>query len=110
MQELEQKGWLSEERYITHYLHTKSQKYGLLKIKQDLVLKTGKTDLIDTILAQNPVDEYETAHKLWQKKFGFAPVTKKDLAQQIRFLQNKGFSFAIIKQLITSSSEINDDN
>ncbi|MFN7095025.1 MAG: recombination regulator RecX [Burkholderiales bacterium] len=105
LEEMQHKGWLSEERYISSYLRSKSHRYGLLRIRQALMQKTGNSDLVDEVLEQNPIDEYSAALGLWQKKFGIVATDSKELARQIRFLHNKGFSFAIIKQVIAAASD-----
>ena len=107
---LRERGWLSEERYIKSYLESKSKKYGILKIKYTLAQKTSNPELVNQILSENPVDEYTVAHRLWLKKFGKIATEKNELAKQIRFLQNKGFSFAIIKKVIDRLDEFTQEN
>lgn len=107
---LQERGWLSEERYIKSYLDSKSKKYGLLKIKHVLMQKTSNPELVNHILSENPVDEYDLARKLWLKKFGQVATEQNELAKQIRFLQNKGFSFTIIKKVIDRFAEFTQED
>lgn len=102
LDELKQKGWLSEERYIVNYIESKSKKYSLLKIKHTLQQKTDNIQLIEEILAKSQIDEYKTALSIWQKKFGFIPLATKDVAKQARFLQSRGFSFQTIKKILNN--------
>jgi regulatory protein len=94
--------YLSNERYILSYLNYKSQKYGLQKIRYDLIQKTGDSNLVDNVLndAKDKLNEYENAHRLWLKRFGIKALDNKELAKQIRYLQYKGFSHDIIKQVL----------
>lgn len=101
LKELVAKGWLSEERFIQNYLISKSNKYGLLKLKHDLKQKTSNPELVNQVLAKAAIDELSTAKQLLLKKFGM--IASSDYlvrAKQIRFLLNKGFSFGIISRVI----------
>lgn len=102
LDECVQKGWLCEERYINNYIQSKSKKYSLLKIKNDLQQKTNNTQLIEEMLAKSQIDEYQIALSIWQKKFGVIPVDAKDVAKQARFLHSRGFSFGTIKKILNN--------
>ncbi len=107
LDELVTKKYLSEERYITNYLLHSQAKFGLRKIKYELSEKISNLDLIDVILAQNPVDEFAAALSLWQRKFnGIVAQEQKEIARQVRYLQSKGFGFAIISKIVRGISEI----
>lgn len=99
--QLKDMGYLSDERYIKSYLNSKSRKSGLTKIKYNLQLQVDNKDLIEKILQENPIDEYQVAKELWEKKFGSTvALDKNQLAKQIRFLQSRGFSFTTINKII----------
>ena len=93
--------YLSDKRYIESYINSKKNKVGIAKIKYNLKLKSGNIDLIDNIIRTNPIDEYTAAKTLFDKKFlKVVAKDKTELARQIRFLQNKGFSFDVINKVI----------
>lgn len=98
--DLASRGWLSEERYIKNYLTSKSSKYGLLKIKHTLNQKTANPKLVKQILGEAEIDEVTIAKELLMKKFPIVTNDQATRAKQIRFLQNKGFSFSIIQKVI----------
>ena len=103
LDELQQKGWLSEERYINSYINSKSKKYGLLKIKYLLYNKSDKHDLVDDLLQNTEINEFEVAYQLWEKKFDgivFTQLDQKQILRGMRFLQNRGFSFDIINKVL----------
>lgn len=103
LKDLQDKGWLSEERYINNYLENKSNKYGIAKVKYDLICKTGNYDLVEQIIRETDIDEYQNAYKLWHKKFGKIATDFLSSQKQIRFLYNKGFSMDIIKKIVTGN-------
>lgn len=101
LKDLQNKDWLSEERYISRYLECKSTKYGVAKVKYNLICKTGNYDLVEQIITSSDIDEYQNAYKLWYKKFGEVATDFVSAQKQIRFLYNKGFSLDIIKKIVS---------
>ena len=94
-------GYLSEKRFIQSFINSRSKKHGLLKIKYQLSQKTTDSDLVNQIISDTDFDEVALARNLFRKKFGIVATDRNELAKQIRFLQNKGFSYSIIKQVIS---------
>ena len=97
---LREYGYLSEQRFIQSFINSRSKKHGLLKIKYQLSQKTTESDLVNQIINDNDFDEVALARELFKKKFGVVATDRQELAKQIRFLQNRGFSYFIIKQVI----------
>lgn len=102
LSDLKNKGWLSEERYINNYISSKNKRYGILKIKNELYVKSGDRDLINELIIENNIDEVETAHQLWKNKFGDNVTTldQKLIARGIRFLKYRGFNFDTINKVL----------
>jgi len=57
------------------------------------------------IIASTQTIHLLLARELFKKKFGIVASDRQELAKQIRFLQNRGFSYSIIKQVINGSFE-----
>jgi regulatory protein len=102
---LRESGYLSEQRFIQSFINSRSKKHGLLKIKYQLSQKTTDSDLVNQIINDTDFDEVTLARELFKKKFGIVATDRQELAKQIRFLQNRGFSYSIIKQVINGSFE-----
>ncbi len=102
---LRESGYLSEQRFIQSFINSRSKKHGLLKIKYQLSQKTTDSDLVTQIINDTEFDEVALARELFRKKFGVVAADRTELAKQIRFLQNRGFSYFIIKQVINGSFE-----
>jgi regulatory protein len=100
LDDLKNKNFLSEERYINSYLRSKQIKYGIRKIRYDLLQKNVDSSLLDEVLAANQTDEYKIAYSLWQRKFGKLATDNKDRLKQMRFLQSRGFSSYVIAKII----------
>lgn len=101
LDELKDKNWLSEERYINSYINSKSKKQGLSRIKYELKQKVAETHLVDQALDSLELDEFAIAYQIWQRKFKQLPQDKKEYMRQFRFLQNRGFSFDTIRRVLS---------
>ncbi|MCC2625113.1 MAG: recombination regulator RecX [Burkholderiales bacterium] len=101
LDDLKHKNFLSEERFISNYLRSKQSKYGLKKIRYDLLQKNVDANILEEVLANNHTsDEYEVAYNIWQRKFGMPATENKERLKQIRFLQSRGFSPDVITKII----------
>jgi regulatory protein len=49
--------------------------------------------------------ELERARQAWQKRFGEPPASATERAKQMRFLQGRGFSFDVIRRVVTGTEE-----
>lgn len=103
LDDLKNKKLLSEERYINSYLRSKQAKYGIRKIRYDLLQKNVDADILEEMLANNTSNEYEAAYAIWQRKFGTPAIDTKERLRQIRFLQSRGFSSNVISKIIKQS-------
>jgi regulatory protein len=45
-------------------------------------------------------EEYESARMVWEKKYSSLPSDLNEKNKQIKFMQNRGFSFDTIKKII----------
>ncbi|MBP9742164.1 MAG: regulatory protein RecX [Burkholderiales bacterium] len=101
LQELVDKGYLSDLRYIKGYLARKSNKYGLLKLKYDLLQKVSDVELINEVVKEANLDEVAQATQILIKKFGLIAKTSDDKFKQTKFLTSRGFSFDIVRQVFS---------
>ncbi len=106
LDELEKRGWLSDERAATQLVHAKRSRFGTQRITHELRQKGIAEELISAALPELKGSELEAAREVWQKKFGVAPQDAKEKAKQARFLQSRGFALDVIfKVLRTSDAE-----
>lgn len=95
LDEMVQKKFLNEERYIENFIASKSKKYGSLKLKYILNSKTENHDLVEQIYRDSEVDELTTATTLLQKKYRNIPQDHNERAKYIRFLLSRGFTTGV---------------
>lgn len=94
---LEAAKMLSEARFSEMLLHRRAARFGNGRILRELqshgiegeVLKDAKTTLAG--------DEAARAIDVWRRKFGHKPIGVSERAKQMRFLQQRGFSYDAIQ-------------
>ncbi|OGS91180.1 MAG: recombination regulator RecX [Gallionellales bacterium GWA2_59_43] len=100
LDDLTQRGWLSDERAATQLLHAKRGRYGTQRITYELRQRGIGETLIASALPELKESELATAREVWRKKFGVAPQDATEKARQMRFLQSRGFGFEVIAQVL----------
>lgn len=100
LNELEKRGWLSDERAATQLVHAKRSRFGTQRITHELRQKGIAEELISTALPALKVSELEAARGVWQRKFGTLPHDAKEKAKQVRFLQSRGFALDVIFKVL----------
>lgn len=103
--EFEERGWLSDERYIESYLNQKAYRFGERRLKQELQQKGVSESLISEQLEALKESEYERAREVWGKKYNKKPEDAKTYAKQLRFLVYRGFSPSLSQRVIRGSEE-----
>ena len=105
LDEFEEKGWLSERRFVDAVVQTRKRRFGTAKVLRELkdkgVSEQGLAEARDT-LREN---ELETARSVWNKKFGNQPTTLAERAKQSRFLAGRGFSQEVIRKVLDLRDE-----
>jgi regulatory protein len=100
--ELQQKKQLSDERYAELRAHCLSRKYGAAKIRQDLRAHGVAADLVSQISFE---DQLQKAKAILARKYREAASTREEKARRARFLQSRGFSYEIIRRLVSATEE-----
>lgn len=103
LDDLAERGWLSDDRAVTQLLHARRSRFGLRRIIHELHHKGISEELINDALPELKESEMETAREVWQKKFGALPHDARERARQMRFMQARGFSLDMIFQVLRHS-------
>ncbi len=105
LDELEQRGWLSEARFVEQLTTTRRRKFGAARIVHELREKGVSDDAISAAQAQLKAGEVEAARAVWAKKFGKLPRSLQERGKQARFLAGRGFSAEAVHQVLKDGSE-----
>jgi regulatory protein len=105
LQYLIDNGYVDDKRYAERLIdNLLAKNIGLNKIKQTLFNKGLDSNLINDILSTKSQDEQswiDKATAIKERKFGSQPITvQKTKEKALRFLINKGFSYAVSKKVI----------
>ena len=100
LDELQAKGFISEQRVIESVLHRRAAKLGTARVKQELQGKGLDPQAVAQAMAELKLSENERALAVWQKKFGAPPATPLEAARQIRFLAARGFGTEAIRRIV----------
>jgi regulatory protein len=109
LEDFKTRGWLSDKRFTEQIVHARQAKFGVAKIANELREKGISAELIAGAVETVKGNELENAKEIWRKKFKNAPASREEWAKQARFLQNRGFGFDIIKKVLNSKHDSNDE-
>ena len=105
LDELQAKGFISEQRVIESVLHRRAAKLGTARIKQELQGKGLDPLAVSEALADLKGSEQARAQEVWRKKFGTPPVDAQAAAKQMRFLAARGFGGDVIRRVVAGGSD-----
>lgn len=107
LQQLVDKGLLSDERFAEAYVRMRSQRgYGPQRIRGELHERGVDERLITTAIRDQPTDWHRLASQVRVKRFGQeSPSDHKERARQMRFLQYRGFEQEQLRSVFSVESE-----
>ena len=100
--ELQQGGWLSDERFAEAYIRMRQQKgFGPIRIAIELNERGVKESVSDVYLQPDDKIWLQILKQQYKKKYKNKSIEDyNDKAKRIRFLQYRGFTFDTIYQVI----------
>ena len=106
LNELSERGLLSDERYVEARMHARGARFGNARLAHELRTQGVAPALVDAALAACD-DELMRARLVWQRKFG-GRINEPDATErsrQIRFLMSRGFSGETIRRVLRGDFE-----
>lgn len=110
LDELEAKGFISEQRVMASVLHRRAGKLGNVRLKQELQGKGLAPAAVVEAMAGLRGSEVERALAVWQKKFGAPALDAQAAARQMRFLSARGFTGETIRRVVSGRLAIDDQD
>ena len=105
LDELAERGLLSDARAAESVLTSQQRRYGSRRIKQALLAKGLAPDLVAATLQQSRATELERARAVWRRRFGAPAPDAAGRARQARFLAARGFDADIVYRLVKGIQE-----
>ena len=100
LDDLEAKGFISEQRVVASVVYRRSSKLGAKRVGQELQHKGISQEVVKEAVAELQTTELERARAVWLKKFGQTATTPKEKAKQLRFLISRGFSTSVLYEVL----------
>ena len=101
VQELEEQGLQSDERFASEYVRSKVKGgYGPIRIKKGLLENGVEKKVALGSVKELGIDGVERAKRTYKKKFDSEITDIKDYARRVRFLAYKGFETEHVKAVI----------
>ncbi len=100
LDELQAKGFISEQRVVESVLHRRAGKLGAGRIRHELQEKGISGELVARAVQQLRSTELDRAREVWRRRFGAAPQDVAERARQTRFLAARGFGGDVIRRVL----------
>ena len=110
LDDLQQRNFLSEERFVASVVHRRSTGHGAARIRQELSLKGITADQMRTALEALLPSELARAHAVWSRRFGTPPTDPREHGRQVRFLMARGFSGEVVRRVLKGEGDGADPN
>ena len=101
LDDLQAKGFISEQRVIESVINRRAAKLGTARIKHELQGKGLNPEAVSAALAGLKATELARAREVWRRKFGEAPADASAAAKQMRFLAARGFGGEVIRRVVS---------
>ena len=103
LDELQAKGFISDQRVIESVVHRRAGNLGALRVRQELQAKGLDKEAVSQAVAELQATELERARGVWQKKFDAPPADAAARAKQMRFLAARGFGADTIRRVVAGA-------
>ena len=105
LDELQARGFISEERVIESVIHRRAAKLGTARVRQELAAKGLGGEAVAQALEQLRGTELERAREVWRRKFGEPATDPREKARHIRFLVSRGFAAEVVRKVVQGADE-----
>jgi regulatory protein len=105
LDELQAKGFISEQRVLESIVHRRSAKFGTTRIRQELQAKGLEPEAVAKAVEQLRATELDRAREVWRKKFDSPALDAAQRAKQMRFLASRGFGGEAIRKVVSGSDD-----
>lgn len=105
LDELQAKGFISEQRVVESVVHRRSARLGAGRVKQELQAKGVSAEAVAEAVDRLRGTETERAREVWRKKFGEPAADPAGRAKQMRFLAARGFGAETIRRVVRGADD-----
>lgn len=102
---LEASKFLSESRFAESLVNRRVARYGSSRILSELQSHGVDESTVSSLKRTLILDEDQRAWEVWERKFGKRAESSAEMAKQMRFLQQRGFSSTAISAVFRRSKQ-----
>ncbi len=105
LDELQAKGFISDERAAESVIHRRASRLGMGRLKQELQAKGLDAALVSETMERLKGTELTRAREVWRRRFsGELPRDAAERAKQSRFLAARGFGGEVIRKVLAGGA------
>lgn len=104
LDDLAQRGWLSDVRFAEQTIRAKSRRFGPFKLAQQLRARGVNEEAIAAAFHAAGVEGQSSLEGVWKSRFRELPADGRELGKQVRFLQGRGFALEDILRFLKEES------
>ena len=105
LDELQAKGFISEQRVVDSVVHRRAPRLGAGRIRQELQAKGLDPEAVAAAVSGLQATELERAREVWRRKFGTPAADAAQRAKQVRFLLVRGFSADAVRRVVAGAAD-----
>jgi regulatory protein len=105
LDELTQKGWLSDARFAEQVARAKSRRFGPLKLAHYLKSRGVGEEAMAAGLRSAGAEGLSSLESVWRARFRAPPADEREKMRQVRFLQGRGFAVDDIFRFLKTRQE-----
>lgn len=104
LDDLAQRGWLSDARFAEQSIRAKARRYGPMKLAYQLRGKGVGEEAIAAGFHAAGADGLSSLEAVWKSRFKAWPGEERERGRQVRFLQGRGFPLEVILKFLKGES------
>jgi regulatory protein len=105
LDELQAKGFISEQRVVESVIHRRAARLGAARVRQELQAKGISAEAVAEAVQSLRGTEVMRAREVWRKKFGEPATDAAGRAKQMRFLAARGFGAEAIHRVVSGGED-----
>ena len=103
LDELTEKDFLSDTRYVDSVLNRRAGRLGGARIRQELQQKGVAAEAVSEAVLRLRDTEFTRAREVWGRRFEQLPTDAAERGRQGRFLMARGFSGDVVRRVLSSN-------
>jgi len=105
LDELQARGWLSDQRVAEQRLRAAAGRFGSRRVARELTERGVAPEVVARASRRARETELASARAAWLKRFGKPAGSLRERARQARFLEQRGFDYEVIRQVLGGEFE-----